>query len=308
MKRSAIALAASVLALALTAGPASADPGQTVADSTGVAQVGGVALSAPVRVASDGDNGTAGAGEAGPQSTGDSTGAAQVSAVHANAPVRVLSDGNDGSSDGGATAAPEQSVGDSSGAVQVGSLRVDAPARVASDGNEAGAGEPAGVLAGPQAVDGSTGVAQVGSPGVSAPLRVASGDGASDAAPVDDPDVGDAVGDLVGHPTGGDPGDGPVKASPQASPQAGDAPADGGPGLDGPVRRLVDDGGSSADPVAAIELRSGGGTGAPAVKVLGVAAESLPLTGFGFAALAGLGLWLLSSGLALRLVPGGKRR
>ena len=76
MKRSALALGASVLALALTAGPAAAEPGagQTVDDTTGAAQVGAVAVDAPVRVASDGDSTTAGASAGGPQTTGDSTG------------------------------------------------------------------------------------------------------------------------------------------------------------------------------------------------------------------------------------------
>ena len=57
MRRSAIALGASVLALALTAGPAVAEPGvaQTVDDTAGAAQVGAVAVNAPVRVASDGN-------------------------------------------------------------------------------------------------------------------------------------------------------------------------------------------------------------------------------------------------------------
>src|SRR5215208_3287710 len=104
MKRSALALGASVLALALTAGPAAAEPGvgQTVDDSTAGAQVGAVSVDAPVRVASDGDSSTAGASAGGAQTTGESTGAVQVTSVDANAPVRVLSDGNDAEAAGSA--------------------------------------------------------------------------------------------------------------------------------------------------------------------------------------------------------------
>ena len=71
MKRSVLALGASVLALALGAGPAQAAPGatQSVDDTTGAAQVGAVAVNAPVRVASDGDSQSAGAAAAAPQTT-----------------------------------------------------------------------------------------------------------------------------------------------------------------------------------------------------------------------------------------------
>jgi hypothetical protein len=73
MKRSVVALGASVLALALGAGPAEAVPGatQSVEDTTGAAQVGEVAVSAPVRVASDGDSQSAGVAAAAPQTTSD---------------------------------------------------------------------------------------------------------------------------------------------------------------------------------------------------------------------------------------------
>jgi hypothetical protein len=50
-------------------------------------------------------------------------------------------------------------------------------------------------------------------------------------------------------------------------------------------------------------------TGAQGVETLGAAQlGSLPLTGLGTVALVAMGLWLLGSGLALRLVPGGERR
>ena len=60
MNRSAIALGASALVLALSAGPANALPAvnQQVNDSALTAQVGSVDVNAPVRVASDGDNGS----------------------------------------------------------------------------------------------------------------------------------------------------------------------------------------------------------------------------------------------------------
>jgi hypothetical protein len=52
-----------------------------------------------------------------------------------------------------------------------------------------------------------------------------------------------------------------------------------------------------------------GGTSTGQIATLGVAAAgTLPLTGFGLVALALLGLWLFTGGLALRLAPGGKRR
>src|ERR671921_2507970 len=127
MKRSALALGASVIALALMAGPAAAEPGvgQTVDGSTGALQVGAVAADVPVRIASDGDSATTGASGAGTQTTRDSTGAAQVGAVDADAPVRVLSDGDDAA--GGPSAGGDQSTGDSLGSAQVGAVGVTAP-------------------------------------------------------------------------------------------------------------------------------------------------------------------------------------
>ena len=69
MKRSALALGASALALALTAGSANAAPGvdQTVNDSALTVQVGSVDANAPVRVGSDGDNGSPAASGGGAQ-------------------------------------------------------------------------------------------------------------------------------------------------------------------------------------------------------------------------------------------------
>lgn len=118
MRRSSIALNASVLALALHAAPAAAqtgDPGQQIGDSTGAAQVGAVQADAPVRVLSDGNNAESAGGTTAPQDSGEATASGQVGSADVNAPVRVLSDGDDG---GTATAADttggEQPAGDDS--------------------------------------------------------------------------------------------------------------------------------------------------------------------------------------------------
>src|SRR5918992_3919854 len=100
MQRSALALGASILALALTAGPAGAQSGgpQTVTDSNGAAQVGPAEVNAPIRVLSDGNNESpdAGASVGAPQTTTDSEASAQTGPAEVNAPVRVLSDGENG--------------------------------------------------------------------------------------------------------------------------------------------------------------------------------------------------------------------
>jgi hypothetical protein len=346
MKRSALALGASVLALALTAGPAAAEPGvgQTVDDSTAAAQVGAVSIDAPVRVASDGDSTTAGASAGGPQTTGESTGAAQVTSVDANAPVRVMSDGEDAeaggsaggtestadstgsaqvgaadvdapvrvagdgdnSSDaGGGTAAPEQSVDDSSGSAQVGSPSAAAPVRVLSDGDNSTGDAGAGATAGPQTVGDSSGSAQVGSPSLFASVRVLSG-GTGPGDESDPAGAGDLAQELLGELLGNAPGGGgDVIATPSSlAPTAGD-----GPGSPSPeeLTRLLD--GPEPDQAFMFSPDGSGGTGAGEIATLGVAAAgTLPYTGFGVGAVALLGLWLLAVGLALRLVPGGKRR
>jgi len=294
MQRSALALGASVIALALMAGPAFAEPGvgQTVDDSTGALQVGAVAVDVPVRVASDGNSATPGVSAAGPQTTGDSTGAAQVGAVDADAPVRVLSDGDD--AEAATPATGEQSTGDSVGSAQVGALDAAAPVRVASDGdNSSAGGAGGGVSSGRQAVNDSSGSAQVGSPSLFAPVRILSGG----STPLDD-----LVDTLLGSPSGGND----VVGTPSAvGPTAGDAPH----GRDWPspeeLRGLLD----GPHPDAAIRFASGGAGDAPGyAQVLGASAASLPLTGAAVMPPALLGLWLLASGLGLRLVPGGKRR
>lgn len=307
MRRSALALGATVFALALTAGPAAAEPGasQAVDDSIGSAQVGAVGIDAPVRVLSDGDSATTGASAGGPQTTGDSTGAAQVTSVDANAPVRVLSDGDDASDALSGTTAPEQSTADSSGSAQVGSPTASAPVRVLSDGDNASDGDATGLTAGPQTVDRSNGSAQVGSPTVFAPARILSGGTPTPGDASDAPDAGDVAGDLLdtllGSPSGG--GGDLVALPSQTAPAegAGDSPSPGA------LRRLVD----GSDPDPAVRFISGGASAASSpdqVQTLDVSAAGLPLTGFGLLETMAMGLWLLSSGLALRLVPGGKRR
>jgi hypothetical protein len=258
-----------------------------------------------VRVLSDGNDAEAGGTAGGNESTADSTGSAQVGAADVDAPVRVASDGDNSSDAGSGTAAPEQSVDDSSGSAQAGSPNVAAPVRVLSDGDSSTGDAGADAGAGPQTVGDSSGSAQVGSPSLFAPVRVLSGGtGPSDES--DPPDAGDLaeelLGELLGTPSGGG---GDVIATPSAlAPTTG-----GGSGSPSPeeLRRLLD----GSDPGPAITFSPGGtgGTATGEIATLGVAAAgTLPYTGFGVVAVALLGLWLLSGGLALRLVPGGKRR
>ena len=95
MRRSALALGATVMALALTAGPAAAQSGgqQTVTGSVAAAQGGPTEVNAPVRVLSDGNDPAPSATVGAPQMAEDSNGTAQAGPIGANAPVRVLSDG-----------------------------------------------------------------------------------------------------------------------------------------------------------------------------------------------------------------------
>jgi hypothetical protein len=298
MRRSALALGATVFALALTAGPAAAEPGvsQAVDDSIGSAQVGAVGIDAPVRVLSDGDSATTGASAGGQQTIGESTGAAQVTSVDANAPVRVLSDGDAAEGAPSGATAPEQSTADSSGSAQVGAPTASAPVRVLSDGDDTSDGATGGLAAGPQTVDRSNGSAQVGSVTVFAPARILNG-----GTPTPGAVAGDLLGTLLGSPS---EGGGELVAL-----RSQTAPADGaGDSLSpGALRRLVD----GSDPRPAVRFISGGASAASSpdqVQTLDVSAAGLPLTGFGLLETMAMGLWLLSSGLALRLVPGGKRR
>ena len=339
MKRSAIALGASVLALALTAGPAGAAPDavQTVDGSAGAAQVGSAEVNAPVRVLSDGENAPAATPATGPQTTGDSTAAAQVGSAEVNAPVRVLSDGDDGGSGtaGSGGGAAEQSTSDSTGSAQVRSVEADAPVRVLSDGDNGSSGATgSGADAGEQSTTDSTGSAQVGSPSVSAPVRVLS-DG-SDAAPTTAASAPQSTDGSTGTAQVGSPGVfAPARVLSETGATDGEGPGDGaGDGIplvnvlpeEGDARSLrgtpagsglIDDGGDTTETTPALRLISGGAgdgtavveTGGQGVETLRVAQlGTLPLTGLGVAAVAALGLWLLAGGLALRLVPGGKRR
>jgi len=303
MKRSALALGASVLALALTAGPAAAEPGvgQTVDDSTAAAQVGAVSVDAPVRVASDGDSTTAGAGAGGAQTTGDSTGAAQATSVDVNAPVRVLSDGND--AEAARSAGGTQSTSDSTGSAQLGAAGVDAPVRVASDGDDS-SDTGSGTAAPQQSVDASSGSAQVGSPSLFAPVRVLSG-GTGPGDESDPADAGDLAEELLGELLGSPSGGGDAVATPSSvAPSGGDGP--GSPSAE-ELARLLD--GPDPDQAYMFSPNGTGGTATGEFATLGVAAAgTLPYTGFRLVAVALLGLWLCAGGLALRLVPGGRRR
>jgi hypothetical protein len=144
MRRSSLALGASMIALALTAGPAAAEPrAQTVGDSTGAVQVGAVAVDVPVRVLSDGNDTAPAAPAAGTQSTADSTAAAQIGPVHANAPVRVASDSdNAAAQDGDGGTGGTQTVEHSTGSAQVASPTVSAPVRVLSRETPASGDQP----------------------------------------------------------------------------------------------------------------------------------------------------------------------
>jgi hypothetical protein len=304
MRRSPLALGASVLALALMAGPAAADPGpgQTVDSSAGVAQVGAVTVDAPVRVASDGNSPAAGVSAGGPQTTSESAGAAQVGPVDANAPVRVLSDGDDAEpAKSQAAGGGEQATSESVGSAQVGAVDANAPVRVASDGNSSAAGGSAG---GPQSTSDSAGAAQVAPPSVSAPVRAFSPE------PGDQESGGEVVVDLLdgllGNPLGG-AGGGPPVASP--SEVAETAPGERSSPSRDELRRLID----GADPDPAVRFVSDGGaieSGGAEFATLGVsAASSLPYTGSHPAVLIALGIGLLSTGaLASRLVQPSTRR
>jgi hypothetical protein len=76
MRRSALALGATVMALALTTGPAAAQSGgeQTVTGSTGAAQAGPTEVNAPIRVASDGNDPAPSATVGAPQTPATRTG------------------------------------------------------------------------------------------------------------------------------------------------------------------------------------------------------------------------------------------
>src|SRR5262245_55449125 len=135
MRRSAMAPWAGVLALALTAGPAAAapgDPAQQITNSTGAAQAGPVQADAPVRVLSDGDNAATQPAQPGDQATGDSNASAQVGTAQVDAPVRVASDGDNAGSEQPAVTV-DQGADNSDGAAQVADARVNAPVRVASE-------------------------------------------------------------------------------------------------------------------------------------------------------------------------------
>ena len=124
MRRSFLALGGSMLALALTAGPAAADPTQEVTGSTGAAQVGAVNAAAPVRVASDGNDAGSRPTQASPQTAADSQGGGQAGSVQADAPVRVLSDGDQSAATPPVqpSVSTPQDTGSSTGNAQVGSV------------------------------------------------------------------------------------------------------------------------------------------------------------------------------------------
>jgi hypothetical protein len=290
MKRSAIALSASVLALAFHAAPAAAqtgDPGQQIGDSIGAAQVGTVQADVPVRVLSDGDNAEPAGVTATPQDSGDSTAAGQVGSADVNAPVRVLSDGENAAGGGGSSPAPTQDATDSTGAAQAGPVDVDAPVRVLSDGDNAGDGGDSAAPGGTeQTADGSTGGAQIEPADVSAPIRVLSdGDDGTTATTADTSPNGDTpaggdgtTGDTVPAIGGGDPADDTAPAVDQLP--ALDPVAEAEPGNG--------DGGTLPDGGELLPIAAG--------DVAGDTASELPLTGLAVASLVLTGMALIAGG------------
>ena len=92
MRHSVLALGASVMALALTAGPAAAqsDGEQTVTGSVAAAQGGPTEVNAPVRVLSDGNDPAPSATIGAPQTAENSNGTAQAGPIGVNAPAQLL--------------------------------------------------------------------------------------------------------------------------------------------------------------------------------------------------------------------------
>ena len=92
----------------LGAGSSAGD--QTTTGSSGAAQIGPLAVGAPIWVASDGDSSAPSGASGGDQTTSGSTGAAQLGPVMVDTPIRVASDGDevvDGSGDTGTNAQGE---------------------------------------------------------------------------------------------------------------------------------------------------------------------------------------------------------
>jgi hypothetical protein len=329
MKRNIYALGASVLTLALTSGSAWAAPvaTQTVDHSVLAAQAGSVAVNAPVRVLSDGQNGAPAAASSagGSQTAGHSVGVVQTGPVNVNAPVRVLSDGDNASAPAGGSgpAAGPQAVDHSVGAVQAGPIGANAPVRVASDGHNGSSPGGAGAGGASQSSDHSVGSVQVASIDADVPVRVlskgdneGSGTGGTPSGPQS---VTDSVGVVQIGPFGADL---PIRVlsdgdeSPPPASGAQSITGRQGSGSNAGGRSLA----SGDDEVAADapgqggrspgEIRSLSGSPAPggarlaaaAVRDLGVlAAGGLPLTGLGLACLMVLGLLSLAGGSGLRL-------
>ena len=162
MRRSMSALGGALIALTLAAGPAWAgSPGQqSVTHSAGAVQIEPIHVSAPVRVASEGQDAPGHARpEAGGQSARSSAGTVQVGSVTTDTPVRVLSDGDDSARVGHRLGSGTQDAADSAGVVQVGSVGGGAPVSVLSDGDRTARSTETG---GDRSAEHSAGVVQVG--------------------------------------------------------------------------------------------------------------------------------------------------
>jgi hypothetical protein len=289
MRRSSLALGASMITLALTGGDAMAQtPAQDVVGSVAGVQVTAVEVEAPVRVLSPGDAAApAPAPAAEPQAATESTGAVQVAGVQVKAPVRVASRGDDDAAP--APAGPEpaaQAATGSTGAVQAKAVTVRAPVRVLSRGDDEAPAEPAPAQAGgtnAQEVEDSVGALQVAAPAVTAPLRILSpGDDTTTPAAETPTSPGTTTGVGVTPPVQ------PLGAIPAVAVPTGSGA--GGPG-DGP------DGGATASPDGPAHVADAYDE-AP-VATLTRAAGELPFTGLATLLLGCAGAASLVGGVLL---------
>lgn len=136
MRRSALALGGTVMALALTAGSAAAQSvgGQAVTGLTGAAHAGPTPVAPPVPLPTGADL------------TGGGSAGAQAGPAGENVPIPVGSDGHDATTSG--SGPTDQSPSDPGGAAQVGPAETNAPAGAPSDGGTATQGLPADPIIG----------------------------------------------------------------------------------------------------------------------------------------------------------------
>jgi hypothetical protein len=293
MRRTSLALGASMLTVALGGGDATADTPPIVQQVTGTiggVQVGPTGVDAPVRVVSPGDSAQSAAPQsapaASPQSSEGSVGTAQAGSVSVHAPVRVLSKGDDAAR----SAAPsggEQKVKSTAVGAQVASVSVHAPVRVLSDGDDTAptrilsSGDSSAGTAGTsggQDATGSLAAIQLGPLTVGAPVRVLS--------PGDDPGPG-----TDGPGSNGSGGG--------AAPSAQSASVTGVPPSKAAGDAGDDEPGGTTPEAGTRDDRAGGLVDAP-VAALTRAVDDLPFTGLDAVLAACAGAAFLLAGGALR--------